>query len=328
MSSPETHAACGGFTLLELLVAMAVLAIFGVVLVSITGSVQRVSRQTMAHAEEFRESRRAFDRINQRLSQATLNVYYDYVDASGQPRTSTTATAFIPASYARVSELRYLQTNASAFSAPRGGTMVGQAVFFQAPTGKSDTDSLSGLNSLLNTVGYFVEKGSGASLLPPTVTQSKNGFRLFELVQPTENLSIYSKTSGAATYSGTDWVSDPLSKTNYSYHLAENIVALVFRAIYPDASGNWKTNTAYSSAPRGSANQPIEENNLPPKVGVTMIAVDEASARRIADSGISLTDAKSDSELKQLEQQLSDNHLGYRRFESVISIGPAKWSAK
>ena len=328
MNSHSAKSESSGFSLLELLVAMAVLAIMGAVMVSITSSVQKVSRQTMAHAEEFRESRRAFDRINQRLSLATLNTYYDYINASGQPRTTANAAIFTPANYARISELRYLQTNASGLTAPRGGRMTGLAVFFQAPTGKADTNSLDGLNSLLNTVGYFVEKGGDESLRPPTITKTSDRYRLFELVQPTENLSIYSRTSGAATYSGTDWLTVPLANTNYSQRLADNIVALVFRAIYPNSDGNWQTNTLYSSAPRGLSSQPIEENNLPPQVGVTMIAVDEASAQRIADMGLTLIDAKTDTELQDLELQLSENRLGYRRFESVVSIGPAKWSAK
>ena len=328
MNSLKTHRKTPGFSLVELLVAMAVLAIMGIVMVSIVGSVQKVSRQTMAHAEQFRESRRAFDRINQRLSQATLNVYYDYVNASGQPRTSNNVTTFTPRNYARVSELRYLQTNASAFGAPRGGEMKGQAVFFQSPTGKADTDTLAGLNTLLNTVGYYIEKGSDDGLRPPTATKASERFRLFELVEPTENLTIYTKTSGSASYSGNDWAGVPLSNTNYSHRLADNIVALVFRAIYPDANGNWRTNITYSSAPRGQPTQSVEENNLPPQVGVTMIAVDEVSARRIEEMGLTLTDANTDDELKELEGLLITNRLGYRRFESVVSIGPAKWSTR
>lgn len=327
MSFRKSNAKSSGFSLIELMVAMAVLAIIGIVMVSITDSVQRVSRQTMAHAEEFRESRRAFDRINQRLSQATLNTYYDYVGTNGMPRTATSAN-FTPFKYARISELRYLQTNASAFTAPRGGTMIGQTVFFQAPLGQTDTNTLSGLNSLLNTVGYYIEKGSDDGLRPPTATNSSDRFRLFEFVQPTENLSIYSKTSAAATYAGTDWATSALAASGNSHRLADNIVALVFRAIYPDSSGIWQTNTSYSSAPRNQTSQAIEENNLPPKVGVTMIAVDEVSAQRIAEMNLSLMDAKSETELRQLEQQLSDHRLGFRRFESVVSIGPAKWSTK
>ena len=323
--------ASGGFTIIELLVAMAVLAIISVIMVSMTSSVQKVTKQTTSRVEQFRESRRAFDRINQRLSQATLNAYYDYVDSNGRPRTTANASTFNPSRYARISELRYLQTNAASFAAPRGGGMKGQAVFFQAPLGKTDTDTLSGLDSLLNTVGYYIEKGGDSALQPAPVRNagvpSKDRYRLYECVQPTEDFSVYSLTSGAATNNSTTWVNDALTANN-SYPLAENIVALVFSAIYPDASGNWQTNATFSSAPRNQAAQPIEENNLPPKVRVSMIAVDEPSAMRIDDSGLTLTDPLTHEDLAALEQELVDGNLNYRRFESIVTIGPSKWSTQ
>ena len=326
-----------GFTIIELLVAMAVLAIIAVIMVSMTSSVQKVTKQTTSRVEQFRESRRAFDRINQRLSQATLNAYYDYVDSTGKPRTTATVSTFNPSRYARISELRYLQTNtasfcqASSISAPRNGDFKGQTVFFQAPLGQTDTNTLSGLDSLLNAVGYFIEKGTDSTLQPAPVSSAgvaaKDRYRLYECVQPTESFSVYGLTSGAATNNSTTWVNDALTANN-SYPLAENIVALVFSAIYPDASGNWQTNATFSSAPRNQATQPIEENNLPPKVMVSMIAVDEPSASRINDMGLTLPDPLTHQDLATLEQELVSRNLNYRRFESIVTIGPSKWSAQ
>ncbi|MCX6971137.1 MAG: prepilin-type N-terminal cleavage/methylation domain-containing protein [Verrucomicrobia bacterium] len=316
------------FTLLELLVAMAVLGLMAVMMLSLTSSAQKIAKQTSSRTEQFREGRRAFERINQRLSQATLNSYWDYVDSSGSPRTAATATSFTPNKYFRISELRYLQTNAASLTAPRGGTMVGSSVFFQAPLGKADDGNLSGLNSLLNTVGFFIERGDDSKLRPETVSASKTRHRLYELTEPTENLTIYTKTSGNATYSGKEWYETPLDEPANSHRLADNIVALLFEAQYRNASGTPTTAFNYTSAPRGAATQPIEENNLPPNVRVTMIAVDETSGRRIADGNITLTDATDDASLALLEKDLTDNRLNYRKFESTVSIGPAKWSSK
>lgn len=314
------------FTIIELLVAMAVLALMAVMMLSVTSSAQKVAKQTASRTEQFREGRRAFERINQRLSEATLNVYWDYVDSSGNPRTAATASSFSPNKYFRISELRYLQTNASSLPAPRGGTMVGNAVYFQAPLGKSDM--LSGLNSLLNTTGFFIEKGDDSTIRPATVSSSKTRYRLFELTEPTEDLTIYTETSGNAAYAATGWVTTPLAVRRNSSRLADNIVALLFQAQYKDAGGLPVTAFNYSSAPRRSASQPIEENNLPPHVRVTMIAVDEISGRRIAEQGITLTDATDDTSLAALEKELNENRLNYRKFESVVSIGAAKWSSK
>ena len=316
-----------GFTLIELLLAMSVLALMAVMMLSVTSSAQKIAKQTTSRTEQFREGRRAFERINQRLSQATLNTYWDYVDNQGKPRVAGNAT-FTPNKYFRISELRYLQTNASSLTAPGGGTMVGNSVFFQAPLGKSDTTSLAGLNSLLNTVGFFIEKGSDSTLRPPTVAASKTRYRLFELTQPAESLTIYSLTSGNSTTASSAWFTTPLAVPGNSQRLADNIVALLFQAQYKDASGTPTAAFNYSSAPRGAATQPIEENNLPPNVRVIMIALDEPSARRVADGGITLTDATDETSLESLEKNLTDNRLNYRKFESTVSIGPAKWSSR
>ena len=318
-----------GFTLIELLLAMAVLALMAVMMLSVTSSAQKIAKQTTSRTEQFREGRRAFERINQRLSQATLNTYWDYVDSSGRPRTTSNATTFTPFKYARMSELRYLQTNSSSLTAPGGGTMVGNSVFFQAPLGKSETNSLAGLNSLLNTTGFYIKKSDDSALRPATVSASKTRYRLFELTEPAESLTIYSLTSGNATTTSTAWFTTPLAAPGNSHRLADNIVALLFQAQYKDASGTPTAAFNYSSAPRGTASQPIEENNLPPNVRVTMIALDETSARRVVDDpNIILPDATDDTSLAILEQYLTDNRLNYRKFQSTVSIGPSKWSSR
>lgn len=315
-----------GFSLIELLLAMAVLALMAVMMLSVTSSAQKIAKQTTSRTEQFREGRRAFERINQRLSQATLNTYWDYVDSSGRPRTTSNATTFTPNKYARMSELRYLQTNSSSLTAPGGGTMVGNSVFFQAPLGKSDT--LSGLNSLLNTTGFYIKKSDDSALRPATVSASKTRYRLFELTEPAENLTIYSLTSGNPTTTSTAWYTTPLAELGNSRRLADNIVALLFQAQYQNASGTPTSAFNYTSTPRGLSSQPIEENNLPPTVRVTMIALDETSARRVVDENITLTDATDDTSLATLEENLTEKGLNYRKFQSTVSIGPSKWSSR
>jgi uncharacterized protein (TIGR02599 family) len=311
------------FTLVELLVSMVILGLMVVMMLSVTSSTQRAWRQTSSRVEQFREARRAFERINQRLSQAILNPYADYVNALGEPRTIANAATFQPQRYARQSELRYLQTNAAVFSAPRGGDLVGQAVFFQAPLGRTDQANLQSMNALVNTIGFFVERGTDAGLRPAFLTGEKNRYRLFELVEPTESLTIYSLTSGNASYSGTAWITTPLSSPAYSSRLADNIVALLFRAEYRDGN-TIKQTYAYSSAPVSGATQPPEEHALPPAVRVTMLSLDEASASRVSDENLTLINAIDDATLAQLETQLTDKQLNFRKFESMVSIGAAK----
>lgn len=316
-----------GFTLVEVLVATAVLLIVSLTLLTVVDATRRIWRETTSRAEQFREARRAFDRIAHRISQATLNPYWDYVNSSGQPRTTTNAATFVPAGYSRQSELRFIQVPASSLSAPRGGQMHGVAMFFQVPAGEARNTALDGMDTLLNTVGFFLENGSDATLLPNTIQPSaaRTRFRLFELVEPSENLTVYSLTSGNALYGGDDWFTGPLSRTQYSHLLAENIVALTFVAIYLDRNGNRVENHFYSSAPSLTMPQPIEANNLPPNVRVTMVAVDEVSAARIQRQNLSLPVVNLEDDIPVLESYLISQGLNFQKFQGVVKIGAAQW---
>jgi uncharacterized protein (TIGR02599 family) len=320
----------GGFSLIEILVSIVVLAMISVAIVSVTSSVQNIARRTSSRAEQFREARRAFERINQRVSQATLNSYWDYVDASsGKPRALGSNSTFTPGKYALLSELRYLQKSAKDLSAPHGGELIGQTIFFQAPLGKTGTTTYSGMNALINTVGYYIEKSSDASLRPAVVNAPERiRYRLFELTEPADKLTIYSLTSGSQGYTGTGWFTTPLAVASYSTRLADNIVALLFQAEYQDSSDTTGTTYSYSSAPIDFLNQSAVENTLPSNVRVTLVAVDEPSAKRIEESKIVIPDAQDSDGLDTLEKQLISNHLNYRKFESVIPIQTAKWSTK
>ena len=73
-----------GFTLVELLVSTAILAIILLVIFSITQQTGRVWKSSQAKIEAFQGARAAFESITRKLGQATLNGYYDYFDGSGR----------------------------------------------------------------------------------------------------------------------------------------------------------------------------------------------------------------------------------------------------
>lgn len=80
--SPQSNSARplrarAGFSILEVLAASAVLALLLVAMISMTDQVQKTYRSTVGKAEQFREARVAFESITRRLSQATLNTYWD-----------------------------------------------------------------------------------------------------------------------------------------------------------------------------------------------------------------------------------------------------------
>lgn len=68
------------FTLVEVLLSITVLSLIMTLLVNTLTVTQRVYTGAQSRVEQFREARVAFESITRRLSQATLNTYWDYND--------------------------------------------------------------------------------------------------------------------------------------------------------------------------------------------------------------------------------------------------------
>jgi uncharacterized protein (TIGR02599 family) len=321
-----------GFSILEVLAASAVLALLLVAMISMTDQVQKTYRSTVGKAEQFREARVAFESITRRLSQATLNTYWDY----DSPTT--------PTKYLRQSELRFLSGQASAML-PGAISSNTHAVFFQAPFGFTSNSTYGGMESMVNTWGYFIEFGSDSALRPDPVNTAgvpeKYRFRLYEMMEPSESLSLYKYTGNSAaskTYKDKTWFTDALNKPNRSSRvLAENIVALIFRPLDP-SNASLTTNYTYDTAGDGAiATQTASEHQLPPYIEVTMVAIDEVSARRLDTgatppefglTGLFQTASSYEADLEKLHKYLSDNDkkINYRIFTANVSIQGAKWS--
>jgi uncharacterized protein (TIGR02599 family) len=357
-ASPERRSSA--FTLVEVLVSMAVIVILMLLLVQTTDAVRKTTSRTTGKIEQFREARDAFESITRRLSQATLNTYSDF-----NPKvTGTDATK-----YARASELRFISGNAEtliggAISKPHPG----HAVFFQAPFGFVNGPTYSGMAGLLNTWGFFVEWGSDQDQRPPFLPGSiplKWRFRLMELMEPSEDLAIYKYTSGKSgsgnyskswDYTGKEWFQDSLARTDpvRVRPIAENIILLgLLPMVAPrDAeqphggaedgtSTDIAPNYSYDSSVVGSASI-SSLNQLPPLVQVFMIAVEEKSFARYLDAhgggeggmpelglnGI-LTDATfttRKADIERVVKTLQDNKIDYRMFSSAVPLvtkGPA-----
>ncbi len=331
----------GGFSLIEVLVSFAVLALIMVMLLSITDVTSKAWKGTTEKMQAFEESRAAFDRITSLLGQATLNPYWDYVDAQGKRR-DPSDTNFVPAEYERTSELQFLSLpmrtmgkDAAAF--PTHG------VFFQAPTGKVESPSNFGnLPLLLNAYGYFVEYGPDErpSWLPASVS-TKNRFRLKEWRVPSENWILYKETSGSSgsSYLGSDsykWINlaDPAPKT-----LAENVIALIVSPKNTIDTSNVlalaePTTFVYNS--RTDSTTSNQKHQLPPEVEVIMVAVDETSAVRKwnnAGAAPALIDATwfqkpadLEADLKALTDKLNADHIKYITLRSTVKIRGARWT--
>lgn len=308
MSLPSPRRIRGAFTLVELLVSMAVLTLLTLVLFAMLNQTASLWRYTSSKTEQFREARDGFEAMTRRIAQATLNTYWDY----HYPNDDKTKP---PDNYIRQSELRFISGQAEGANgviSTAVSTHSTHCTFFQAPlgfvmTGSSATANYQGLENLLNTWGYFVEFGSDQNLRPtplPATLPLRWRFRLMELMQPAEQLTLYKYTNGVPGYTGHEWFLDALGQTPRPVHvLAENVVALVILpkltpldeaalANKPVVAGTalapnyfYDSTSVGSSASAANANDKgmlNSKNQMPPVVQVTMVTIDETSAARLA----------------------------------------------
>jgi uncharacterized protein (TIGR02599 family) len=298
--------AAGAFTLAELLVSTTILVVLTGILAAMLSQTGALWQRAKSRIDQFRQSRVAFEAITTRLSQATLNTYWDYDNPT------------VPTKYQRRSELRFASGNAETMLTGVGtaAQRPGHAVFFQTNSGFTETGDYRGFENTLNTFGYYVEGGDDTAQRPlfikPEVIPLKYGFRIYELWQPTEANNLYSFTNGAAgkTYRANTWYRNLFVSTGTTSAtltrpriLAENVITLILipRLSAEDearAKGTTSTTDPYSSplAPNYSYdsspvttttvapyNNPLLNpiNQLPPVMQVTMVAMDTNSARKL-----------------------------------------------
>jgi uncharacterized protein (TIGR02599 family) len=322
------------FTLVELLVAMAVLGLVVVLSATMIGHIQKVWEHTTARTEQFQKARQALQTISGRLSQATLNPYW-------RVETNSSGT---PVRYARQSDLRFLSVRAASLTtiaAPASGS----AVFFQAPTGFSSQNAAQ-LDNALNTWGYFIEYGSDAPWYRPPFLSStgvapKNRFRLIEFTDPSDLLKVFTFTSGNATYKGWEWFSTPLATQANRRVLADNIVALVvlprLPAVEDPSRSALSPGYLYDSTQSNADKTLNPRHQLSPIVDLAVVALDERSVRRIEwgstapDFGagsLFLDPANLDADLNTLRDNLAARGLNAAVFRISVPIAAARWSTE
>lgn len=302
-----------GFTLVELMVSTAIIGLIMLILVGMTNQTSQTWRSTTEKIEKFQTARDGFEAMTRKLAQATINPNWDYLDSAGNVRDKTVGSgpfiAFIPTAYGRVSDLRFVSGPMSAVNSFPGLSpnmaRAGHGVFFQAPFGAvQDNKNYGTLDNLLNTWGYFVEAGYDTTtpgFIDPTKVPKRWRSRLMEFMQPAEQMSLYDPATTGNTYL---WFTVGLQSPARPVRvLAENVVTLV---ILPKLS---KADEEYRAARQNAAAAMLSpryiydssltlnpganggtdpgainpKNQLPPILNVTMVAIDERSAERLAD---------------------------------------------
>ena len=332
------------FTLVEVLVASTIIVVMMGFMILVMDQTTRVWAGASAKVEQFREARTGFERVSSRLTQATLNTYWDYDSATK------------PTRYLRQSELRFITGSArsllGANNVDNTAARITHAVFFNAPLGITGSVNYTGLENALNTLGYFVELGDDSALRPsfitPAMVPSRWRFRLIEFVQPTENFSVYQFTSGNPAALTNAWFTTDVSNaTVLKRVVAENVVAFVVTPRLSKAEelplqtnpthSPLAPNYNYSSTDTNADPRLNRKNQLPPVVQLTMVAVDEKSAAKLNLSStgdantFGLTALFADTtkfaaDLATLEKTLSTRRVRYRIFTTNVHIRAAKWS--
>jgi hypothetical protein len=321
-----------GFTILELLVAMAILAIMVVLMLGVLQSTSDAWRRNTERSKAFASSRAAFESMTRSLSSATLNTYQDYYDANRSNRPSGSLT-FVPAVYGRRSDLHFV-TGTNLVNGQKGG-----ASFMVVPFDYESNNTNDYSSGQLNGIGYFVRFTTNS--LAPSGVSNAYRYRLMQFLEPTEQLMVMNTNS---TYYPNGWFTTDVNANTNIFPIADNVVAF---AVLPQLSDRESANAGilapgFSYDTRmtwSSGAQPTNHHQLPPVVQVIMVVLDESSARRIENGSAEPTaslgfnpasvftaPANLETDLKTISDALSAKRLNYRIFRSEIPIRSAKWT--
>lgn len=322
MDGKSPRSAIAGFTLIELMAAMAVSLMLMVLLFSVIEQVSRTTNRASGGAVAFDSARIAFAAIQSRLTQATLSPYWNVTyDGSGQPK-----------GYSRMSDLHFICGNAASLL-PDKGTL-GSAIFFVVPLGVGESGEEP--SGSLNACGFFVDYRNvnldspmhGLGILP-----AKWRFQLRALEQPSERLALFNSTASTNA-----WWQGALNEVPTPVEtLAENVALIIFRVRTFKGAGETASYEYDSRSWSGSGNQPTTSHQLPQAIDVVMLALDSGFAARLEngatppaicppDTFVDATQFEED--IAKLEQFLATTYqqAAFRLFRATVPIRSARWS--
>lgn len=321
-----------GFTLVEVLVTLTIVLVILVAMQQFVSDVERAWKS--ASVDPFAEAENAFDAISRHLAAATLEPYADYADRTGAFRTLTTASTFVPDHLARRSDLDFVCgpcAGANGLLSSTGRTVTGCGIFFVEPQGYTQTYAHTGMERLLNAMGYFVEFSNDEStptfVLPATPCWR---WRLKQVRQPAESLQIFTIASSA------DWIQQAAPNGTAIPVLAENVVTLMVlpERAASDSGAALSSDFRYDSRDAGNA---LTRHQLPPRLRLALMAIDEVSAQLLANqngsnppalvpSGLFQQASQLDADLASLESTLTARKIGHRLFQREISLPASAWT--
>lgn len=310
-----------GFTLLEMIVAMVIIAAVMMVVVQAMARVQDTWVTTNAKVREAQDARAGMETLARTLPRATLNAQWT-MDSEDDPR-----------SLRRSSDLHFV-SGPAADLLPSATYTTGHAIFFQAPNGYAGTDERTSTTSasskaeydtlpnVLNAWGYFVQFGEDPARLPGFLTSKKFArstvpkryrFRLMEFRQPAHELELFKMSTGVPPASLLSkitsqgemykWFSQPITQPSQSDGqrcavIADNILALVILplqqaattgsaatgAVVPDSAVEYLYDSRRDQWDPANASSAQTRHRLPSAVQISLIVLDERDWSKLTDA--------------------------------------------
>ena len=342
-SSSQLQRTKGAFTLVEVLVSMAILLMMLLIVTQVIDTAQKTWRRASARLSQFREARGAFDRLTRSLAQATLHPYRVYDYGNGLAPGYTEDPTSWPVGFVRTTDLGFVIGDNNTFSLGSSTQAPGNTILFQAPLGFTAMNEYRQLTNLLCVRGYYVLFSTNRTTLPVGLAerlQYKSRFRLYEYQPPTETNTVFTAASSTA------WMAPSTANvTAYSAPVAENIFSLILSPSFAGDTeitgasgalvkvGRIEPATSYkfnSVAPVGAPNL---KNQLPSTVQVVMMAMDEESAakleQRFGSSAPKLYTATFVNplnlvkDLKVTRESLQKLNINFRIFSTTVNIPAA-----
>jgi uncharacterized protein (TIGR02599 family) len=301
------------FTLVEVMVSMAILLSMMLIITEVIGQAQRSWKAASSRISQFRQARQAFDIITHGLRQAEINRYYAFIYPSAKrvpkalPATPPDGSGYVPANLyespeamGAYADLEIVTGNASEFFSAFGAVsdLSGDAVLFQGPFGLTQNSEYRPLNNALCARGYFTMFGDNARSLPSGLVNRltpKYRYRTYELRQGTEYNGIFSGDLTSYRLPVSRWRT--FSPDETVQPIAENIIGLLFAPLFgvplsPDgspASGTARLTedlkagqAVYDFDSHSPVGDPSRTGYLPRAIRVVAFAIDEQSAEKLA----------------------------------------------
>jgi uncharacterized protein (TIGR02599 family) len=293
-----------------------------------------------AAADPFIEAQNAFETIAQNLAGATLAPYQDYADSTGAFRTGA---SFAPDHLARRSDLDFVcgpSSGANGLLTASGRTTTGCGVFFLSANGYSQTFLHTGMERLLNAMGYFIEFGDD-NATPGFIQSHAWRWRLKQVLQPAESLQIFTMTS-PAPWPSSAWIQQIVPALTASPvasslpALADNVITLIVLPERAAGDAAPPLAPAFSYDSRDTTNA-LTLHQLPPRMRLALVVIDAVSAQRLAaqngsnppqlvPAALFQQAAQLTSDLTTLDHSLTAQKIGHRIFQREILLPSSNWS--